>query len=192
MNVRDTFHTLYSPEQLISLVYFSCTGPAFNDRWSFDYRDCIRNFKWPFMQRWKCPIYNGTPKSFVWSSIKDFHDFVLLNCLFSFVVSLQERLWHFLPIRNNREIISNKYVSGWKNDVIFHIFDQIKVSGTVVNRALPSFLGWWHGITLQSLKDYLNVYLGERIHEVVVKSCSFTSLTVSPEGTDTLAVGSDR
>ena len=28
MNVRDTFHTLYSPEQLISLVSFSCTGPA--------------------------------------------------------------------------------------------------------------------------------------------------------------------
>ncbi|XP_023325857.1 cilia- and flagella-associated protein 57 [Eurytemora carolleeae] len=41
-----------------------------------------------------------------------------------------------------------------------------------------------------SLYDW-NVASGERIHEVVVKSCSFTSLTVSPEGTDTLAVGSD-
>lgn len=34
--------------------------------------------------------------------------------------------------------------------------------------------------------------LGERIHEVVVKTCPFSSLTVTPDGNEILAVGSDR
>ena len=33
---------------------------------------------------------------------------------------------------------------------------------------------------------------GERVHEIVVKSCPFSNLTVTPDGEDTLAVGSDR
>ena len=28
-----------------------------------------RNFKWPFRQRWQCPIHDGTGKRFVWSSM---------------------------------------------------------------------------------------------------------------------------
>ena len=31
--------------------------------------DCKRNSKWLFIQRWHCPIYNGTFYSVVWSSL---------------------------------------------------------------------------------------------------------------------------
>jgi hypothetical protein len=34
--------------------------------------------------------------------------------------------------------------------------------------------------------------LGERMQEVVVKTCSFSYLTLSPDSNDTYAVGSDR
>ena len=32
---------------------------------SFSERDCERDFKWSSLQRWQCPIFNGTRKSFV-------------------------------------------------------------------------------------------------------------------------------
>ena len=59
---------------------------------------CKRNFKWPSMQRWLCPIYNGTFKSFVFFLIFFFFK------LFIFICGCH------------------------KNDVIFHIFNQIRVS----------------------------------------------------------------
>ena len=36
------------------------------------------NFKWPSMQRWQCPIYNGTHKSVVWSIMIYISMFLLL------------------------------------------------------------------------------------------------------------------
>ena len=34
-------------------------------------QSCKRNFKWPFIQRWHRPIYNGTLETFIWSNIVD-------------------------------------------------------------------------------------------------------------------------
>ena len=50
------------------------------------------------------------------------------------------RFAHFLFTRSNGIIIRIKPFSCQKNDVFFHIFDQIKVS-RVVNLALPSLHG---------------------------------------------------
>ena len=32
-------------------------------------KDNKRNLKWPYMQRWQCPILNSTLESFVWSNM---------------------------------------------------------------------------------------------------------------------------
>ena len=53
---------------------------------------------------------------------------ISMFCSFSFAVSLQKWLAHFLFIRRNGEIPRNKHFTSEKNDVIFHIIDQIKVS----------------------------------------------------------------
>ena len=45
-------------------------------------RDCMRNFKWPSMQRWQCPIHNGTLHNFkicVWSSMNLISMFIILK-----------------------------------------------------------------------------------------------------------------
>ena len=52
------------------------------------------------MQKWQCPIYSGTLKSFVWSSI---YVFVSLNCLYSFAVSL----YQITVLITSKIIISN-------------------------------------------------------------------------------------
>ena len=64
-------------------------------------RDCKCNFKWPFMQRWQCPIYNGTLESFVeqaWIRYQCFCFFKLFIfiCGFFLIVTCE-----FLVIRSN-------------------------------------------------------------------------------------------
>ena len=54
--------------------------------------------------------------------------FVSLNLSFSFEVSLQIGLAHFLFIKSNGKIHINKLFSSHKTDSFFHIFDKIKVS----------------------------------------------------------------
>ena len=73
------------------------------------------------MQSCQVPIHNDIRKSFVSLSMK---------CLF--VGSLRKkRKWvaHFLLIRIREKIILLEHLSSEKNDVIFHILDQIKVQG---------------------------------------------------------------
>ena len=56
---------------------------------SRDQWDNKSNFKWPSMQRYQCPIYKGTPKSFVWSSTNKiflWKPFILI-CGFSAIVT---------------------------------------------------------------------------------------------------------
>ena len=75
------------------------------------------------------PIYNGTLKKLCLIKYElDINVLVSLNCLFSFVGSLLKLLTHSLFIRNNGENHRNKHFSSQKNDAIFRIFDQIKVS----------------------------------------------------------------
>ena len=64
-------------------------------------RDCKCNFKWPFIQRWQCPIYNGTLESFVdqaWIRYQCFCFFKLFIfiCGFFLIVTCE-----FLVIRSN-------------------------------------------------------------------------------------------
>ena len=58
------------------------------------------------------------------------------------MASLQKLLAHFLLKREIGEIHRKKHCTSKENDVIIHIYDQIKVTkGTVVNRALLSLHG---------------------------------------------------
>ena len=59
----------------------------------------------------------------------------LFNCLVLFVGSLQKWQMHFLRNRNKGEIHWNKHFQedfSEKNNDIFHIFNQIKVSRSMV------------------------------------------------------------
>ena len=78
-----------------------------------------RNFKWPSMQRWKCPIYNGTLMHV---------NFVYLICSFWFVLTLQKWLTQFL-IRYNGEIHRNKNFLSQKNDVSSTLLIRLRFQG---------------------------------------------------------------
>ena len=60
-----------------------------------------------------------------------------LNTILNTVVSLQKLLAHFLLIGKTEENIGIKHFLIYLNEVIFDIFDQIKV----VNRTLQSLQG---------------------------------------------------
>ena len=69
----------------------------------------------------------GTIDSFIlWIG---FHCFSFFK-LFVFILRLLTREWisHFLLIKSNGEYRRNKHFSSKKNDVIFHIFNQNKIS----------------------------------------------------------------
>ena len=90
-----------------------------------------RNFKWPSMQRWQCPIYNGT-----FYLIK----FELeLPCLLSLVFSQQKWLAHFLLSLNNGEIIRINTFGISKMTLSSTFWLDLK--GIVVNRELASLHG---------------------------------------------------
>ena len=57
-----------------------------------------------------------------------YHPHVHSISLFSVVVSLQKWQMHFLLIIHNGEIHRNKHFSSYKNHIIFHIFDEIRIS----------------------------------------------------------------
>ena len=40
---------------------------------------CKRNFKLPSMQRWQCPIYNGTLETLIWSNMLKITSFFYLK-----------------------------------------------------------------------------------------------------------------
>ena len=77
----------------------------------------------------------------VWIRYQCFCFFKLHIFICGFV---QKWLAHFLFVRSNGEVYRNTHFSRQKNDVIYHIFNQINV----VNRALPSLLGGSLEITL--------------------------------------------
>ena len=88
---------------------------------------CKRNYKWPVVQRWLCTIFN----SLIALSEINIVCFSLYN-LFIFICGFFAKVTRaiFLMI-NNGEIHRNKH------DVIFHIFNQVKVlslKGTVLYR----------------------------------------------------------
>ena len=83
---------------------------------------------WPSMQRWQCPIYNGTFESFIWSIMKN--DFVgfLGSKVFNSDNSMQ-----CLPAA---EIICSKIFKHWN---LIDAWSDTAFQGTVVNRTLPSW-----------------------------------------------------
>ena len=56
------------------------------------------------------------------------HVFVSLKCLYPFSVSQQKWFRHFLLLKNNGENIKIKHFFSHKNNGVFHIFSQIKIS----------------------------------------------------------------
>ena len=90
------------------------------------------------MLRCQCSIHNGTLESLVQEKYeRDIHVFVSSNCLFSFEGYLQK--WLAYATEKLSEI--NNFSQ--ENDVIFYIYDQIKV-----NRKFSSSHGESHEITL--------------------------------------------
>ena len=90
---------------------------------------CKRSFYWPFMQRWKwpCPIYNGSFKALFdkeWIVIHVW--FLTVNFNFGFSTNVTQA--HFLFVISNGELSKLNAFRVEKNDDIFLIFDQIKVS----------------------------------------------------------------
>ena len=70
-------------------------------------KGCTRNFKWKSMQKWQCPIYNGSRNLIKYEL--DMYVFASLKLFISFVVSAQKWYAHFLLIRNKRKMHRNKY-----------------------------------------------------------------------------------
>ena len=81
-------------------------------------------FKWPSIQRCQCPITTVSLKALYAQLCYRYQCFVSLNCLFS----LEKWLVYCLFIRSNGETHWNKHTSSQKNEDIFNIFYQIKVS----------------------------------------------------------------
>jgi len=70
-----------------------------------------------------------------------YQSFCFLNCSFSFAVSLQKWLAHYL-LQEAMKKLTEINTFSQKNDGFFHILYKIKVfNGTVVNLALPSLNG---------------------------------------------------
>ena len=100
--------------------------------------NCKCNFKLHSMTWGKFPIYNGTLESLIKYEL-DIKVFLSLNCLFSFVIPLQEWRAHLLFMRNNGEINRKKHFTELeKRRYLSHLWSDLGFKGTVVNRTLPS------------------------------------------------------
>ena len=104
-------------------IYMICTlwTPFQAERdWKNSYREMVVSY---LIQRWRCPIYNRTLKSFVWLMFY-FYRFMIL-----FVLAVNFRLW-FLPHKSR---VRNKTSSST-------IFGRIKLSiGSLYKSGIDCF-----------------------------------------------------
>ena len=61
----------------MTMKVLTIINPFFVER--LTYRDWNRNFKWPFMPRWQCSIYNGPLETFIWSIFGFFSRFLSVS-----------------------------------------------------------------------------------------------------------------
>ena len=100
------------------------------------------------MQRWQCPIYNATHKSFVWSTTNFIKLFIFLFLYFHLRVLCKCELRIYCLKEALEKLIEHFSRRKTRND-IFHVFDHIKM--LTVNQAL-SFL---HGGSLKTTLIFL-------------------------------------
>ena len=90
------------------------------------------------MQRWQCPIHNGTPETFIWSirwMILSSLEF--WQCLFLTIPICNPAVY---KMRKMVEILQLK-INGFENDQVWylsHTWSEIDLKGTIVNRKLVS------------------------------------------------------
>jgi len=95
------------------------------------WKDCKRNFKWPSMRRWLCPIHNGTLETFIRSMRRK-----IFSKSIKLIISMRFSSSRNAPVtllKNSKLKIIGFHI--YKHWYLIHTY---QTKGTVVNRVLPT------------------------------------------------------
>ena len=112
-------------------------------------KELKRNFKWPSMQRWQWPIYNGTLEALSHQVLIRHKCFYLFKLFYFHLELLCESELHISSLKEAIEKLTEINTFRFRKKLYLpHFWSYQGCKGTVVNRALPCLHGESLEITL--------------------------------------------